>query len=710
MTDTPKEDKAQPPSPGIQAVTEADSEASPQLALWRELSSARGEYGLRRALDVEAIGVIYFDMSGRIIDANNAFLAMSRYSRDELLAGDLTWQRLTPPEWMPDSHRAFAELKARGETTPYEKQYIRKDGSRWWALFAAKKLNEDLAFEFVINVSERKIAEEALGQSERRLRSLIDAIPQLVWRSAARGNWTWASAQWLEYTQLTPESSMGLGWLDALHPDDRKVAMEGWGHAASDGAISFDCRIWNPGDTCYEWFQTRATPVEGDGEHLIEWVGTFTNINEQILVREALRRGQTELEQRVAERTIELQQAVEALNTEASDRRKAEEQLLQSEKLKAVGQLTGGIAHDFNNLLAGISGSLEVLHLRVSTGRTEGLERYSEMALSSVKRAAALTHRLLAFSRQQSLAPRIIQPARTVAELEDLIRRTVGPSIHLECRLGCEDTILCDPGQLENAVVNLAINARDAMPGGGNLVIEISHHVIDGELALLRDLPPGDYIGVSVTDNGEGMAPDVAARAFDPFFTTKNISEGTGLGLSMVYGFTQQSGGQARIHSKPGLGTTVTLYFPRQAGKETVIAGKPDTHETHTSQGESILVVDDEHSVRELMVEVLEDLGYQVIAAVDGADGLAQALSMESLDVLVTDVGLPGSMNGRDLAEKLRSRLPDLKVLFVTGFAADKSLEQATRQPHTRLLTKPFSLDELSRRVRLLLDQKHNLS
>jgi signal transduction histidine kinase len=482
------------------------------------------------------------------------------------------------------------------------------------------------------------------------------------------------------------------------------MAIKAWSLASPDGAICFDCRIWGARIGCYEWFQTRATPVEGDGEHLVEWVGTFTNINEQVLAREALSLSRLELEHRVAERTTELQHAIEALHKEAQDRQKAEERLLQSEKLKAIGQLTGGIAHDFNNLLAGISGSLEVMQLRITSGRLEGLERYSEMALSSVKRAAALTHRLLAFSRQQSLAPRIIQPCTVITEVEELIRRTVGPNIQVQCHLSADEPILCDPGQLENAVVNLAINARDAMPMGGELRIDITRYSVDDSMAAQRDLASGEYVGISVTDNGEGMEPDVLARAFDPFFTTKKVSEGTGLGLSMVYGFAQQSGGQARIHSTPGLGTTVTLYFPRQEGSESVEVSEPDVQEMQKSRGETILVVDDEPAVRQLVVEVLRDLGYQVADAEDSVSALEQAGRLANIDLLITDVGLPGGMNGRDLAVHLRSRVPALKVLFITGFAADQSLEQATLQPDTRLLTKPFSLDKLSKWVRFLLD------
>lgn len=547
-------------------------------------------------------------------------------------------------------------------------------------------------------------AEQALEQSERRLRSLIEAIPQLVWRSADRGKWTWVSGQWTQYTAITADASEGKGWLSALHPDDREIACDAWQRASADGAIRFDCRIWSACTDCYEWFQARATPVVGDGKHLVEWVGTFTNINEQIVAREALGRNRSELERRVAERTAELQHAIDALHGEARDRQKAEERLLQSEKLKAIGQLTGGIAHDFNNLLAGISGSLEVMQLRITSGRMEGLERYSEMALSSVKRAAALTHRLLAFSRQQSLAPRIIQPGNVIGELEELIRRTVGPNIQVECRLSADEPILCDPGQLENAVVNLAINSRDAMPSGGTLTIEIRRYSIDGPLAAQRELPPGEYVGISVTDTGEGMAPDVLARAFDPFFTTKEIGDGTGLGLSMVYGFAQQSGGQARIHSAPGLGTTVTLYFSRQDGGELVELSKPDSQEMQKAQGETILVVDDEQAVRKLIVEVLRELGYKVAEAEDAAAALNQAERLDHIDLLITDVGLPGVMNGRNLAEQVRSNTPDTKVLFITGFAADQALEETTRHAGTRLLTKPFSLEELSKWVRFLLD------
>ncbi len=406
-----------------------------------------------------------------------------------------------------------------------------------------------------------------------------------------------------------------------------------------------------------------------------------------------LRRLNETLEQRVCERTAELEKAQEALR--------------QSQKMEAVGQLTGGLAHDFNNLLTGITGSLELLQSRLAQGRFDTVDRYVNAAQGAARRAASLTQRLLAFSRRQTLDPKPTNVNRLVTGMEELIRRTVGPSIEIEVvgATGLWPTLI-DPGQLENALLNLCINARDAMPEGGRLTIETGNKWMDERIAQERDLDPGQYVSLCVTDTGTGMTPEVIARAFDPFFTTKPLGEGTGLGLSMIYGFVRQSGGQVRVYSEVGEGTTMCLYLPRHQGdgEEADAKATAEERSAHARAGETVLVVDDEPTVRMLVVEVLEEAGYTAIEATDGAGGLKVLQSKRRIDLLVTDVGLPGGMNGRQLADAARIGRADLKVLFITGYAENAVVGNGHLDPGMSVLTKPFTIDSLARRIRELVE------
>ena len=392
---------------------------------------------------------------------------------------------------------------------------------------------------------------------------------------------------------------------------------------------------------------------------------------------------------------------------DVTEQRQAEDALRQSQKMEAVGQLTGGLAHDFNNLLTGISGSLELLGTRVRQGRIDDIERYVVAAQGASKRAAALTHRLLAFSRRQTLDPRPTDVNRLVHDIADLIRRTVGPEIALEV-VGTVGlwTALVDPNQLENALLNLAINARDAMPDGGRLTVETGNRWMDERAARERDLPPGQYLSLCVSDTGIGMPPDIVARAFDPFFTTKPLGQGTGLGLSMIYGFARQSGGQVRIYSEVGEGTMVCIYLPRHYGEggDAATGGGRAGEVPRAIDGETVLVVDDEPTVRMLVADVLSDLGYAAIEAEDGASGLRVLESAARVDLLVTDVGLPGGMNGRQVADAARVLRPGLKVLFITGYAENAVVGNGHLEPGMEVLTKPFAIDDLADRIRRLID------
>jgi PAS domain S-box-containing protein len=386
--------------------------------------------------------------------------------------------------------------------------------------------------------------------------------------------------------------------------------------------------------------------------------------------------------------------------------RDAEEALRQSQKMEAIGQLTGGIAHDFNNLLTGIIGSLDMLKRRIAKERYADIDRFMNAAIVSAERAAALTHRLLAFARRQPLDPRIIDVNQLIEGMTDLLHRSLGEQIRLEFFPG--DAIWparTDANQLENALLNLAINARDAMPHGGQLTLRTANVTLGaGAAADGEPIERGDYALISVSDTGIGMSPETAAKAFDPFFTTKPIGQGTGLGLSMIYGFVKQSRGHVRIESVEGRGTTVKLLLPRHAGQP-ALEQKPAEPEIPQGAGELVLLVEDEPSVRLLISEVLRELGYGCVEAPDGQSALPILGSERRIDLLITDVGLPG-MNGRQLAEMARQQRPGLKVLFVTGYAEHATVRGGFLAPGMDMVTKPFALDALATKIRDMFNAK----
>ena len=408
----------------------------------------------------------------------------------------------------------------------------------------------------------------------------------------------------------------------------------------------------------------------------------------------------------IEERTEELQCANATLAAKIEDLSFAEDALRQAQKMEAVGQLTGGIAHDFNNLLAGISSSLQLIKRKLDNGSVGDLQRYIRMGQDSVGRAATLTQRLLAFSRRQSLDPKPVDVNRLVAGMEDLIRGTVGPSIHFEVvGAGGLWPTLIDAAQLENSILNLCINARDAMaPAGGRLTLETANKWLDDRAARERDLVPGQYISLCITDTGSGMPPEVIARAFDPFFTTKPIGQGTGLGLSMVYGFVRQTGGQVRIYSEIGCGTTICLYLPRFHGS-VFDESLADVEALPQSDGsETVLVVEDELTIRQLVIEMLEEAGYRAVATDTGASALTLLASGLKPDLLLTDVGLPGGMNGRQLADAIRVDTPSLPVIFMTGYAENAIFGNGILDPGMAMLAKPFEISALVKKVSSMLD------
>ncbi|ODP36521.1 response regulator [Sphingomonas turrisvirgatae] len=421
----------------------------------------------------------------------------------------------------------------------------------------------------------------------------------------------------------------------------------------------------------------------------------FLDLHEQ---RQALAGAAERLESQVRERTAELEHTLARLQSEIAERERAEASLRQSQKMEAVGQLTGGIAHDFNNMLTGIIGSLDLMRRKIAAGRTDEIDRYIDAASSSAERAASLTHRLLAFSRRQSLDPRPLDINDLVASMSPLVEHALPEQIELALVYGADlPHTLADANQLENAILNLALNARDAMLDGGRLTIETRLVDVDAAHSATRaGLPLGQFVMVSVSDTGTGIPADLLEKVFDPFFTTKPIGQGTGLGLSMVYGFAQQSGGAVRIHSEPGLGTAVKLYLPTTTAQAAAPAQRQAP--PRRGSGERVLIVEDDQSVRMLVREVLQELQYEAVEIADPTAALPLLASDERIDLMVSDIGMPG-INGRDLADAARRHRPDLPVLFITGYA-----EQATQRgdflgENMSMITKPFSLELLATKI-----------
>ncbi len=543
---------------------------------------------------------------------------------------------------------------------------------------------------------------DALLESERQFRTLADNMSQLAWTADAAGSIYWYNERWYEYTGSSLEAMLALGWRSVHHPDHIGRISARLSHCFATGSIWEDTFPLRGKGGGYSWFLARALPIRDEHGHITHWLGTNTDITAQVNAEDALRELNESLELRVAERTRELASTNELLKVEMAEREQAEEALRHAQKMDAIGQLTGGIAHDFNNMLTGVLGALDLIQRRVAAGRVSEIDRYINAAVTSANRAAALTHRLLAFARRQSLNNSSVDVNRMVRSMEELVRRTVGESIELQIRLGDElRRAQTDEHQLENALLNLVINARDAMPEGGRLSILSTNVTLASQQGAMT---AGDYVQLCVEDTGSGMPAEVLEKVFDPFFTTKPIGQGTGLGLSMVYGFVKQTGGHVLIDSREGVGTRVELYLPCHLH---VAQGSEEVLDTGTTPragyGESVLVVEDEEAVRMLVVDALRELGYTMLEACDSKSALPLLQGACRIDLLVSDVGLPG-LNGRQLAEIARQYRPGLQVLFMTGYARNAEIRGEFLDDGMDLLTKPFTVDELALRVRTMLE------
>ena len=625
--------------------------------------------------------IYMIDLQGRVSSWNAGAERIKRYAAREIIGEHFS--RFYTAE---DREAGLPEqaLKAATEDGRFtaEGWRVRKDGSRFWAMVVIDAIRADgdlIGFAKITrDITAQHEAMQASLEGERRFRLLVQGVTDYaIFMLDPEGivtNWNAGAQQIKGYTA---DEIIGQHFSRFYTPEDlaARIPWKALETAATEGRFITDGWRLRKDGTRF-WASVVIDAIRGDDGHLIGFAKVTRDLTER-------REAQLELE-------------------------RSQQALFQAQKMEAVGQLTGGLAHDFNNLLTGITGSLDLMSARLAQGRIGELERYITAAQGAASRAASLTHRLLAFSRQQTLEPKAVNANKLVSGMDELVRRTVGPSsITLETVLAAGLwTSLCDPNQLESAILNLCINARDAMPDGGRITVETANTWVDHTSPREPDMPPGQYVAVSVSDSGGGMTPDVLARAFDPFFTTKAAGKGTGLGLSMIYGFAKQSGGQVRLYSEVGQGTTAKIYLPRHRGKaesdDAIVLPKPLPR---SGAGETVLVVDDEPTIRMLIGDTLAELGYQAIEAADAASALKVLESDAGIDLLISDVGLPGGTNGKQMADIARTKRPKLKVLFVTGYAENAAISSGDLAPGMHVMSKPFPMDKLASRIRSIMEE-----
>ncbi len=679
-----------------------------RLTLERRLAASEAE--LRLVTDALPLLVSFIDRDLVYRYANQYYFEWFGMSADDVIGqhardviGEDNFRRR-----LPLMERALA-----GETIVEDSTLRHGDGSwrRADIRYLPRRDADGIVVGFqviVLDVEDRVLREEALNASNARFRAAMEATHGVLWTNDADGRMSGEQLGWAMLTGQTPEQYQGYGWTDAVHPDDVQPTVAAWQRAvATKSTFVFEHRVRRH---CGTWrtFAVRAVPRIDTHGAVAEWVGVHTDITHQRVAEAALRDHAGQLErqvrhrQRAEEQLRQLNDTLEArVIAEIASRNDAERKLAQSQKMETVGKLTGGVAHDFNNLLQVVSGNLQLLHKDVA-GNDRAEARVAN-ALAGVSRGARLAAQLLAFGRRQALEPKVVNVTRFVQGMDDMLRRAIGEGIEVETIFGggLWNTFI-DPGQIENALLNLAINARDAMDGHGRLTIELANAHLDDDYARRHDeVLAGQYVMLAVSDTGCGMDQEIVARVFEPFFSTKAEGKGSGLGLSMVYGFVKQSGGHVNIYSEPGHGTTIRLYLPRAMESEDVEV-VPDTGPI-TGGNETVLVVEDDDEVRATVVEMLGDLGYRVLKAVDAQSALNVVESGIAIDLLFTDVVMPGTLKSPELARKARQRLPDIAVLFTSGYTENSIVHGGRLDAGVELLSKPYTREALAWKIRHVL-------
>lgn len=645
----------------------------------RKEAEAR-EARLKAILDSALDGVIVMDEAGVIDTFNTTAEKMFGYRREEVIGQCL--EILMPEPYKTMHRKGLERYLASGEkrvigSTKVEVVGLRSDGTTFPVGLAIEEFFAGERRYFtgsVRDITERKKYEASLvewntnleaevARRGRTLDRIFDLSNDLFGVCNHEGHYEVVSPAIVQITGVPLEEAKKRPFMEFVHPDDREATEKVFAELLNgQPACGFENRYVHV-DGSFRWLQWNVTPSAED--QLIYFVA-------RDVTQEKIR----------------------------------EESLRQSQKMEAIGQLTGGIAHDFNNLLMGITGCLDLMERKIDPDSKAAIDKYMKGASTSAKRAAALTHRLLAFSRRQPLDPSSVNVNTLTESMRDLMERSIGPSIKVSTVFASDVwPTLCDPNQLESALLNLVINSRDAMTNGGNIVISTAN-VTSAECTRLS-IPLGEYVSIAVSDNGSGMSPAVLEKVFDPFFTTKPIGQGTGLGLSMLYGFVNQSGGHVRVKSTEGVGTKVTIYLPRQeaAPEDPKQEAPASVSADLVRKGQTILVVEDEPVVRSLVVDVLEQAGYQCIETPEGNSALNVIASDQRIDLLVSDVGLPG-LNGKQVAELARQQRPGLKVLFITGYAAGLTIRNDFLCEGMDIILKPFAMETLVSKVSEMIDQE----
>jgi PAS domain S-box-containing protein len=621
------------------------------------------------------------DLDGRVASWNSGAARLMGYKAEEII-GQPFAKFFTPDEQareVPQNALAATARTARFESEGWR---VRKDGTRFWALAVIGAMRDHegqlIGFAKVTrDMTERRLEQNRLLEAERRFRHLVQAVIDYaifqIDKDGIVATWNAGAERIKGYTA---DEIIGQHFSRFYTEEDRAAGVPMQGLAIADKEGKFEAEGWRVRkDGTRFWSSVVIDAIRSDAGELMGFAKVTRDITERAEVQRILRETQ--------------------------------EKLAASQRLEAVGQLSGGIAHDFNNLLMIMTGNLEAAQRAAQAlgSSAANMKRWIANAMRSAQRAATLTHRLLAFSRRQPLDPKVLDLNNYLPGVADFLQRSLGETINIEV-VGAAGLWLIevDVAQLESCLVNLAINARDAMPSGGKLTVEAFNQVLDSEYCRLNpEVSPGQYVLISVSDTGQGMAPDVLSHAFEPFFTTKEIGQGTGLGLSQVYGFIKQSGGHVKVYSEPGQGTTVKMYFARcgeQANRVEDGSGMPIGEEN-----EAILVVEDDDDLRAHLIEVLRDLNYHAIGAQDAiaALGILEQSAIK-VDLMLTDVVMPG-MNGRELSRRARELRPKLKVLFMSGYSRNAVVHQGRVDLDVQLIQKPVSLDDLSARLRDMLDQ-----
>ncbi len=672
---------------------------------------------LSRLTNALPILVGYVDCNCVYKFANDGYLEWFGRSADEVIGHSVP--DIVGEEFFA-ARKPYLDRALNGESIVSDTVIRRPDGTtraaeiRYMPRYVADG-SVDGIYVLIIDIEDRKRSEQEILISNNRFRAAVEAVHGVLWTNSADGRMLGEQPAWAALTGQTAEEYQGFGWADAVHPDDRQGSVDSWNNAVAEKSTYIWEHRVRRHDGVYRTFAIRGVPIFDKNGAIAEWVGVHTDITEQRQAEDTLKEHASNLEReirhriRAEEQLRQLNEGLEArVEAEMAERRQAEKALLQSQKMESIGQLTGGVAHDFNNLLQVIAGNLQLLSKDVIGN--ERAERRLENALAGVHRGAKLASQLLAFGRRQALEPRVINISRFVTGMDDLLRRSLGEAIEVEViTSGGLWNTYADPNQVENALLNLAINARDAMEGHGKLTIEVGNAVLDRDYARKHsDVSPGQYVMLAVTDTGSGMSPEVLEKVFEPFFSTKPEGKGTGLGLSMVYGFAKQSSGHVNIYSEVGQGTTVKMYLPRSAAdedREVVMPTGPIEGGTET-----ILVVEDDEEVRNTVVETLGDLGYRVLTARDAQAGLTVVESGIPIDVIFTDVVMPGPLKSREMARRAQERLPNLAVLFTSGYTENSIVHGGKLDAGVELLSKPYTREALARRIRHVIANRKQVS